>query len=212
MAIFIILTGLLFIGFILFIVFLITGERPLIIQTRKVTLDKNEVKIFKIRTIKSSKQLSELERNSKNIFIKDGFEKFVPLFCRWLRKSGVDEIPQVINVLKGEMSFIGPRPFPVHDLQLLRKSDPEYYYRRTKINSKPGITGYWQVFGNRQFGTANLIECDEIYERRKSIICDLKIILRTILVLTMANHSDAIIQVKSKNEVSQFLKSIYCKS
>ncbi len=183
-------------------------ENPLVLQIRKITLDKNEIKMLKIRTIKSSGKLVEFENKCSDIFIKDGLEQFVPIFCRWLRKTGIDEIPQVINVLKGEMSLIGPRPFPVHDLNILKVFTPEFYYRRSKINSKPGITGYWQVFGNRLLGTANLVECDEIYEKRKSITCDLKIILRTILVLIMAKHSDAIIQVKSKNEVSQLVRGV----
>ena len=182
---------------ILFIVFLIMKENPLIFQVRKITLDKSEIKIFKIRTIKSSRSLFELETKCSNIFLKHELEELVPIFCRWLRKTGLDEIPQLINVLKGEMSLVGPRPFPVNDLNLLKESAPGFYYRRSKIKSKPGITGYWQVFGNRELGTSNLIECDEIYEKRKSFLFDLKIILKTFVIFISAKHSDAILQIKS---------------
>lgn len=198
LALIIISLSLPFIGIILFVVFLITGENPLIFQNRKISLDKDEVRILKIRTIKSSEKLIELEKNCDNIFIKNGFYKYVPVFCRWLRKSGIDEVPQAVNVLKGEMSFIGPRPFPVNDLNLLQVSDPEYYKRRIKIESKPGITGYWQVFGNRQQGISNLIKCDEYYEKEKSVYLDLKILFKTIIVLIAAKHSDAIILTEKK--------------
>ncbi len=200
-AIIILISSLPFIIIILFIVFIITGDSPLISQIRKITLDKKSVKIFKIRTIKSSKQFDELEKICDNIFIKIGFDKHVPLFCNWLRETGIDEIPQVFNILKGEMSLVGPRPFPLNDLELLKESEPEYYYRRTKINSKPGITGYWQIFGNREEGTKNLIECDEIYEMHEMIFFDLKIMLRTFLILITAKHSNAIVQTKSRNRV-----------
>jgi lipopolysaccharide/colanic/teichoic acid biosynthesis glycosyltransferase len=203
LSVLIILLGSPFIGIVLLIVFIITGENPLILQLRKITLNKNEIKIFKIRTLKSSKQLIELEKKSDNIFFKNDFDKYVPLFCKWLRKSGIDEVPQVINVVKGEMSLVGPRPFPLNDLHLLETSNPEYYYRRGGIKSKPGITGYWQVFGNRHLGTMNLIECDETYEKQKSIFLDLKIIFKTMLVLLAAKHSDAIVGQKHVN------KSVY---
>ena len=208
LAIVIILLCSSFICIILFIVFLIMRKNPLMLQTRKITLDKNEIKMLKIRTIKSSGKLIEFENKSSDIFIKDELEQFVPVFCRWLRKTGIDEIPQVINVLKGEMSLIGPRPFPVHDLNILKVFTPEFYYRRSKINSKPGITGYWQVYGNRLLGTINLIECDEIYEKRKSFLFDFKIILRTCIILIRAKHSDAIIQTKSRSKVYQISREI----
>ena len=190
-----------FIGMILLFVFLIIEENPLIFQTRKITFDKKEIKILKIKTMQSSIELKELEKNCNTIFYKSGFDKFVPPFCRWLRKTGIDEIPQVINVLKGEMSFIGPRPFPENDLLIMQRFKPEFYYRREKINSKPGITGCWQIFGNREQGAANLIELDEIYEKKKSILFDLKIAFKTILVLLTAKHSDAIIAAGKRRDI-----------
>ncbi len=186
------------IGFILLYVFLVTGDNPLFVQGRKISLDKKGFRIIKIRTIKNTKQFQKLDNCSSEIFIKEGYEKFVPPFCRWLRKSGLDEILQVINVLKGEMSFVGPRPILVTDLLKMRKEENEYYRRRTKINSKPGITGCWQVFGERIKGTKNLIELDEKYEKEKSLLFDLKIIARTFLIFATASHSDSIIIEKKR--------------
>jgi len=182
-----------FIILILIYVLLITGNNPLIFQERKISLDKKGFKIIKIRTIKNSKQFLALDSNSSDIFIKVGYDKFVPPFCRWLRKSGFDEILQVLNVLKGEMSFVGPRPILAIDLLKMQIEENEYYQRRTKLNSKPGITGYWQVYGERIKGTENLIELDEKYEKEKSLLFDLKIIARTFFIFATASHSDSII-------------------
>ena len=185
-----------FIALVLLYVFLITGDNPLLFQERKISLDKKGFKIIKIRTIRNSKEFLELECNSTEIFIKAGYDKFVPAFCRWLRKSGLDEILQVINILKGEMSFVGPRPILTADLLKMENEENEYYKRRTKINAKPGLTGYWQVFGERIKGTENLIELDEKYEKERSFKFDLKIIARTFLIFATASHSDSIITGK----------------
>ena len=179
---------------ILLIVSIITGNLPVLRQKRMSSLDKEDIKIFKIRTIKTSKSFKEKERRSENIFNKSGYEEYVPLFCRWLRRSGLDEILQLINVIKGEMSLVGPRPLITDDLELLKKSEPELYERRRILNSKPGITGYWQVYGRREDGAFNLIENDEYYERNKSLIMDLKLILKSVVVLLTASHSDSILR------------------
>jgi exopolysaccharide production protein ExoY len=181
---------------ILLVVFLLTGENPVIIQTRKLALDKKGIRIIKIRTIKNLRQFKELENSSSQIFFKEGYSDYVPSFCRWLRKTGLDEIPQVINVLKGEMSFIGPRPLLENDLIIMKTNDLKYYNRRQNISSKPGITGCWQTYGDRTKGTSNLIELDELYENKKSFLFDFKIILKTFFILLTASHSDSIVMKK----------------
>ncbi|OGU32842.1 MAG: hypothetical protein A2057_11620 [Ignavibacteria bacterium GWA2_35_9] len=196
-----------FIVVILFLVIISTGQFPVIFQKRKITLEKKSVQIIKIRTIRNRIEIpfssfKEVERISNNVFIKEEYEMYVPLFCRWLRKSGLDEILQVINVLKGEMSLIGPRPLLEADLEIMQRSDEEYYNRRTKINSKPGITGMWQVYGERREGTANLIELEEFYEKEKSLLLDMRITLRTIFVLLTASHSDSILKSKEPRGIS----------
>ncbi len=188
-----------FVGLILFFIFLLTGNNPLFLQARKISLDRKGFNIIKIRTIKNSKQFLELEKGYNKIFFKKEYEAYVPSFCKWLRKTGLDEILQVINVLKGEMSFVGPRPLLVSDLVIMQKTEPELYSRRSKIKSKPGITGYWQVFGERTKGISNLIELDEKYEKEKSILFDLKIISKTLFVFLTASHSDSIITEKNQN-------------
>ncbi len=190
-----------FIFAILFFVFLLTKENPILLQERKISLDKKGIKIIKIRTIRNSKQFLELKKLSQKIFFQNDYMRYVPSFCRWLRKTGLDEILQVINVIKGEMSLVGPRPLLNNDLIIMKRTHPEYYYRRTKINSKPGITGCWQVFGERLKGVANLIELDEKYDKKKSALFDLTIIVKTLLISITASHSDSIVTGTSKRTV-----------
>jgi len=178
---------------IILIVFIITQQYPLIKQSRTITLEKRRIKVYKIRTIRSSDKFRKAEGFSRNIYFKEEYREYIPWFCCMLRKTGLDELPQLINVLKGEMSLVGPRPLLEGDLIVMEKIEPEYYYRRTEINLLPGLTGYWQVYGNRAKGSKNLVELDVFYENEQSFYLDMKIILKSILILITASHSDAII-------------------
>ena len=109
----------------------------------------------------------------------------------------MDEIPQVFNVLKGDMSFVGPRPFMISDLKLLKKNNWEYYKLRNSFNSKPGITGLWQIFCNRDEGAKNLIALEKIYEDMKSFKYDLKVLVYTVPVVLTANNADAVFSTMS---------------
>ena len=178
---------------ILLIVSIVTDASPLLSQERKIHLKKSGIKIIKIRTIKNSKSFNELEKKSCKVFNKEEYENYVPLFCRYLRKTGIDELPQIINVLRGEMSLVGPRPLNIQDLQIMKRNQPQHYERRNRISSKPGITGYWQVYGKRDLGAENLLAEDEYYEQNKSLSLDLKIMIKTFSVIIMARHSDSIV-------------------
>jgi len=193
-----------FVILILFFVLLSTKQFPIFFQVRKIALDKKGIKIFKIRTIKSSDKFLMLEKAAGTIFIKQNFKEHVPPFCGWLRRTGLDEILQLINVIKGEMSLVGPRPLTERDLVIMKNTEPEYYNRRACLNSLPGITGYWQAFGNRERGTQNLIELDEAYENQKSFLLDAKIILKSFLIVLTASHSDSIV---AGNFVKKYKKS-----
>lgn len=162
--------------------------------------------IYKIRTIRNSEAFLKLEKQSNSMFIKTNYDRFIPLFCRWLRMTGLDEILQLINVIKGEMSLVGPRPFLESDLKIIKINQPGLYHRRTKLNSKPGITGCWQIWCNRLKGAENLIAWDEYYELNKSLQLDLKIIFATIRIIIFASHADSILinhrKCRIKNAVS----------
>jgi lipopolysaccharide/colanic/teichoic acid biosynthesis glycosyltransferase len=96
---------------------------------------------------------------------------------RHLRRLSIDEIPQVFNVLGGDMSLVGPRPPFAHEV--------EYDRRRQKIRLQqlPGMTGLWQVSGRSDLGYEEMIALDLRYVRDWSILLDLSILLRTPLVV-----------------------------
>ena len=99
---------------------------------------------------------------------------------RIIRRFSVDEMPQFFNVLKGEMSIVGPRPYYKEELAKQQK-----LYPKTKklvkemLSVKPGITGYWQVNGRSNVAFDKRIEMDAYYARKKSILFDLLILLKT---------------------------------
>jgi lipopolysaccharide/colanic/teichoic acid biosynthesis glycosyltransferase len=96
---------------------------------------------------------------------------------RLIRRTSLDELPQLINILKGEMSLVGPRPALVREVQTYRPSD------RVRLEVKPGLTCLWQIRGRSEVDFDTWMEFDREYVRRRSAILDLEIILRTVLVV-----------------------------
>ena len=108
----------------------------------------------------------------------------VTKFGKFIRKYSIDEFPQLFNVLKGEMSLVGPRPYFVDELkeQQARYPGTEKFVRDT-LKVKPGITGFWQVSGRSAVNFDKRIEMDAYYANRRSLILDLLIILKTPYVM-----------------------------
>ncbi len=99
---------------------------------------------------------------------------------RFLRKSSIDEWPQLINVLKGEMSLVGPRAYYPFELEEQRNRYPDRTSLIDKVLSiKPGLTGLWQVSGRSEISFPKRVELDATYAERRSFLYDLWLILRT---------------------------------
>lgn len=98
----------------------------------------------------------------------------------FLRKHSLDEVPQLFNILKGDMSLVGPRAYYLDELR-----DQQKKYPKTRdavkivLSIKPGLTGYWQVSGRSEINFDKRIDMDAMYVRKRSIIYDLWIILKT---------------------------------
>ena len=90
-----------------------------------------------------------------------------------LRKLSIDEFPQFINILKGDMSVVGPRPY------LFREKEDMGFYFNYVIKSKPGLTGIWQVSGRSNTTFEKRLKLDKYYENNKGIKLDLEIFLKT---------------------------------
>jgi exopolysaccharide production protein ExoY len=96
---------------------------------------------------------------------------------RLIRAMGLDELPQLFNVLRGEMSLVGPRPCTPHEFKSYK------VWQRERINAAPGLTGFWQVNGKNRTTFAEMIKLDIFYTKNMSLWLDLKIIMKTIPAL-----------------------------
>jgi lipopolysaccharide/colanic/teichoic acid biosynthesis glycosyltransferase len=96
---------------------------------------------------------------------------------RFLRKTSLDEFPQFLNVLRGEMSLVGPRPPMPYEVEQYSVRD------RLRLCGRPGLTGTWQVYGRSRVPFADMVEMDIAYLRQQSIAGDLKLIALTVPVM-----------------------------
>jgi lipopolysaccharide/colanic/teichoic acid biosynthesis glycosyltransferase len=102
-----------------------------------------------------------------------------------IRRYSIDEVPQLINVVKGEVSLVGPRPLPVGDFKRLQEKDHMGGYFRHRSNAKPGMTGLWQVSGRSNLGFREMILLDLYYIDNQTILFDLEILAQTIPVVLL---------------------------
>lgn len=102
-----------------------------------------------------------------------GDPRLIP-FGLLLRSTGLDELPQIINVLRGEMSLVGPRPCIAYEFEKYNEEQKE------RFNTLPGLTGWWQVSGKNRTTFTEMIQLDIDYARRKSLWFDIKIIFKTV--------------------------------
>ncbi len=171
------------------IIFFRIGENPIFIQERGLTLTKHRFRIYKFKTMTSKKNIFKKAKS----FNEADKAKYVFPFGKFLRKSGLDELPQLLNVAKGQMSFIGPRPLDLKDLRTIKIYCNDYYQEREKMNLLPGITGFWQINKTEICSIDNLIKLDRHYSKNKSLGLDFKIFFKTFLRVLTGNHKDSIL-------------------
>ena len=97
-----------------------------------------------------------------------------------IRKLRIDELPQLINILKGEMSLVGPRPERIEHVQLYSESIPEFSYR---LKVKGGLTGYAQVYGKYNTTAYDKLKMDLMYIQNYSLLLDIEILFKTVKIL-----------------------------
>ena len=157
-----------------------TGKNPFFSRRRALALGGREFTIFKFRTMRVDNVMSVTLLNEEEVFNKTFLYDTMPPLCRFLRRTGLDELPQLINVIKGDMSIIGPRPLDLRDLGILAEADPQLNERRKNLPVRPGITGLWQIYGKRKQGSKELIALDEEYVLSLSFALDVQIMLATL--------------------------------
>ena len=103
---------------------------------------------------------------------------------RFLRKSSIDELPQLFNVLKGEMSLVGPRPVPLYEVAAYKP------WHRERLNALPGLTGLWQVKGRSRVSFDDMARLDIDYVRHPSLMTDVILLIRTVPAVLAARGAN----------------------
>ncbi len=166
-----------------------------------------EFSILKFRTtsVDAEQQLMELESSNESdggVLFKLRNDPPITRLGAFLRRLNLDELPQMINVLKGEMSLVGPRPLPLRDSDRLLASDPEGYKQRLEV--LPGITGLWQVSGRGELSYERMLQLDSDYVKNWSLDQDFRIICKTFLVtlLRVGEIPEGVVSEADRQELS----------
>jgi exopolysaccharide biosynthesis polyprenyl glycosylphosphotransferase len=156
----------------------LTSRGPVFYVDRRIGVGEREFGMLKFRTMVADApaQQAELERANEagGALFKIRDDPRVTAVGRVLRRFSLDEIPQIVNVLRGEMSLVGPRPLPLRDHRLL----DDWHRRRYAV--LPGMTGLWQISGRSGLSFDDLVRLDFTYLENWSIWLDITIIARTI--------------------------------
>ena len=155
---------------------------PIIFAHGRIGRDGREFKVLKFRSMAMEGERLLMEHLAKDSAARAEWEadhklrndpRITPL-GKFLRSSSIDELPQLFNVLRGEMSIVGPRPIVASEVG--RYGD----FFSAYCSVRPGITGVWQVSGRNNISYQRRVEMDALYSRRKTILLDIRIMLATV--------------------------------
>jgi len=162
-----------------------TSTGPFLFQQERVGYRRQRFMCLKFRTMYCGAETVTHQGHLNNLMASDapmvkmdatGDSRIIPI-GKLLRSSGLDELPQLINVLKGEMSLVGPRPC------LPYEAEKYLPWQQERFNAAPGLTGLWQVSGKNRTTFTRMMQLDIEYTQTKSLWLDLKIIFKTIPAL-----------------------------
>ena len=157
----------------------LTSPGPVLFVQKRLGFNKRRFNIYKFRTMvpdaeQRMKEIAHLNEVTGPVFkIKDD-PRITPI-GRFLRKTSIDELPQLFNVLKGDMSLVGPRPLPVRDYEGFNED-----WQRRRFSIRPGITCLWQIAGRSSIPFDRWMELDLQYIDKWSLWLDFQILLKTI--------------------------------
>ena len=173
---------------LLFPVFLITAIAiklydggPVFYVQERCTKDKRIFQIYKFRSM-----IVNAEKDGHSVPAADRDPRITPV-GRIIRGMRIDELPQILNILKGDMSIVGPRPERIEHVELYTKQIPEFGYR---MKVKGGLTGYAQVYGKYNTTAYDKLKMDLMYIQNYSLLLDIEIIFKTVKVLFMKESTE----------------------
>lgn len=154
---------------------------PIFFRQKRVGKNGQEFYMYKFRSMVSDaeerlKELLAFNEVSGAMF-KMKNDPRITKIGKFIRKTSIDELPQLFNVLKGDMSLVGPRP------PLTREVEEYTEYDKQRLLVTPGCTGVWQVSARNSVGFDEMVEMDLYYIQNQSVILDIKIIIKTFTVL-----------------------------
>jgi lipopolysaccharide/colanic/teichoic acid biosynthesis glycosyltransferase len=159
----------------------LSSPGPVFYVSWRVGVSERPFPCYKLRTMCVGADVRQEELESRNeadgCLFKIHDDPRVTRIGRFLRRTSLDELPQLANVLLGQMSLVGPRPLPLRDVALM---EPEFRSRHAVL---PGMTGLWQVSGRSSLTARRMMELDLEYIRTWSLSLDLRILLRTLGVV-----------------------------
>jgi lipopolysaccharide/colanic/teichoic acid biosynthesis glycosyltransferase len=160
----------------------IDSPGPVFFVQQRVGLRKHLFPMYKFRSmhVDAEARLAEIEHlnEAEGPIFKMANDPRVTRVGRFIRKTSIDELPQLFNVLRGEMSLVGPRPMSIRDVDLFDRG-----IQRRRFSVQPGLTGLWQVSGRSNLPFERWLELDLEYIDNWSFGLDLKILLKTIPVV-----------------------------
>jgi len=156
----------------------LTSSGPVLFRQNRVGTDEKVFSFYKFRSMyeDAERRQEELEQQNEadGVVFKMRDDPRITPVGTFLRSWSIDELPQLVNVLKGEMSLVGPRPLPVRDFLLMEEA------HKRRLGAVPGMTGYWQISGRSNLSFEEMVRLDLYYIENWSLSFDLKIILRTL--------------------------------
>jgi exopolysaccharide production protein ExoY len=175
------LPGVLFFMLCIALLIKLVSRGPVLIRQERIGLGCRRFGCLKFRTMHVGSDTGVHQQHLKNLLRSDvpmmkmdsmGDPRLIR-FGAILRATGLDELPQLINVLRGEMSLVGPRPCLPYEFELYEP------WQRERFNTLPGLTGLWQVRGKNRTTFVEMIQLDIQYARTKSLLLDLQILAAT---------------------------------
>ena len=172
-------------GLLIALLIKLTSKGPVFFkQRRSLYKGGKEFYFYKFRSMyKNADQLKETLydiSDSNGALFKIKRDPRVTFFGRIIRKLSLDEMPQLINVLKGEMTMVGPRPLPVKDFEKINDASMSIEWHRQRGNVKPGITGLWQISGRSNLSFEEMLFLDLYYIEHQSVFFDMEILFETL--------------------------------
>lgn len=162
-----------------------TSPGPIFFRQERIGLGGWRFRLWKLRTMytdaeKRMKELEHLNEQSDGVLFKMRNDPRITPIGHFLRRTSIDELPQLLNILSGDMSLVGPRPLSVRDFE---RTGPQH---RERLKVLPGITGAWQVSGRSEIEIFDEVaRLDEEYIRSWTLRLDLHIIAKTFLVVLL---------------------------